>query len=67
MDGWRGGQTFYLYKRFVVAHLHEAAEEDGHVFDVAWREDFGVLQQASVSRSFSRIIRSILLEIGLEK
>ena len=66
MDGWRGRQTFYLDRRFVVAHLHEAAEEDGHVFDVAWREDFGVLRQAFVSRSFSEINRSIVLEIGLE-
>jgi hypothetical protein len=41
--GGPGRRTLYLNGRFVVAHLHEAAKEDGYVFDVAWRKDFGVL------------------------
>jgi hypothetical protein len=40
------GLTFNLNGRFVVAHLHQPAEEDGHVFDLAWREDFGVLRKS---------------------
>jgi hypothetical protein len=42
--GGQEGLTFDLDRGSIVAHLHEPAEEDRYVFDVAWRKDFGVLR-----------------------
>src|SRR3954470_17197102 len=39
--GGQEGLAFNIEGGSIFAHLHEPAEEDRHVFDVAWRKDFG--------------------------
>ena len=42
--GGQEGLTFDLDGGPIIAHLHEPAEKDRYVFDVAWRKDFGMLR-----------------------
>ena len=64
--GNQEGLTFDLDGGPIIAHLHEPAEEDRHVFDVAWRKDFGVLRDVSgCSRFCSGIHRGNANHFGV--